>query len=814
MRAWLLAGAALLPGVAWAGTVTNPAAGVTPAQSAAIAGAAAKANNLSDLANTSQALVNLGGVPIGGSSAIINLGTPYSGGGNLVFRNGASGSSDFEGGPSYTNSYIFSQPYLYGHSAGGDLYHLWAQDGVKESTAPGFTLLNAYLNIAGPAAGNQESIAGTLIVGQTPTQMTAYQGVLAQTQMLAAMPVPGGFGWPGQIGNLVGTIETGWDYNSVSAPGLYLNYGHEVNQSYSTNVGVAENIGVALVDQSSGQNTTWGNGYPGLFTNIGYEINGGGYRCGYCFGKETGGWSLNPTMTLIGALNRSYGGAPPTVPTARYGVDLRPVTMTEGAIAVPGMGVDGSGNLSARSLTTTGSIQAKTATLSGATVQTPGTYAVWPTFTVQAPQLGGTTATITTASVAARAVLNFGSTGSGYSVNDTVSIAGLTGTSPTYTVTSIGAGGSITGLTQASAGSVTDIAQSSGAQPIAALTGGSGTGGVVFPYWALQADGVHLVPSSVIFAATGSGYAVGNTVTIAGDAGTAAVFTVSKVSAGGGIMMPLTLTTAGSQTALAAGTYHTATSNGSGVNASLQVGYGVATTTTTPGSGYLAYPLPLITSVQSGWGNADLVATMAPVIAPLSINGAIVDIGGGFTALNNVTAGNGASFVIKDSNGVVRCYLNALASGTINCFTGQTDSWQLGPVEAKTLTADNGLTSTGGATTLGATGITAADSSPISAKSAAFTYDATMHTIDASTATAAFAATLPACVTALSGRVYDLVKFDASANAVTLTAATTNAQTSVADTISGAATVALTTQWTAATVKCNGAGVWIRGASL
>ncbi len=571
------------------------------------------------------AMATDGSKPMTGPLAVpqVNIGNG-SGSGSIFFWNGAYGAHDFEGSASASNSAIYAQPYLYGHSSAGDLYHLWAGDGLKENTPIGFTMLNVYDNVSTQATGNREAIAGTIIYGKTPTIASAWEGVFAQTQVLAPLPNPAGFGWPAAIGDTTsGTNETGWDYNRVNngANGLFLSYGREINTAYEPNVGVGENIGLSVVDLSPANNLAWGNGYPGLFTNIGYELNGGAYRCGFCLGKETGDWVLNPTMTMFGALNRSVGGQPSIAAVARYGMDLRPVGFTGGSLALPGMGVDGSGNASALSLTTGGSISAQTAGLAGAKIDFPGTYATWPGFTVQAPPMTGTTATVQVTSLSANSVLNFGSTGQNYAKGDSVTLSGLTGTSPSYQVTSVDAAGAITGLSLTGNGAVTDIASNAaGAYPIAALSGGSGSGGMLFVIWSSSADNKTLLPYDFRFAATGSGYAVGDTVTVAGDTGTAASFKVTAASPQGGIMMPVALASGGTQTALAGGTFHKATTSGAGANAALQIGYGVAAVTTTPGSGYLPAPLPIITATQSDWGNASLLPVMSATTAPLVLN--------------------------------------------------------------------------------------------------------------------------------------------------------------------------------------------------
>jgi hypothetical protein len=118
--------------------------------------------------------------------------------------------------------------------------------------------------------------------------------------------------------------------------------------------------------------------------------------------------------------------------------------------------------------------------------------------------------------------------------------------------------------------------------------------------------------------------------------------------------------------------------------------------------------------------------------------------------------------------------------------------------------ANNALPHTGG-TISGPVVLGNALSLAIASKSANFTFDATMHTVGVDSTSGPVVATLPACAASTIGRAYSLAKVDQSTNTVTMAAAGT-------DTISGAATVALPSQWLVIPVQCNGAGLWIKGA--
>lgn len=85
--------------------------------------------------------------------------------------------------------------------------------------------------------------------------------------------------------------------------------------------------------------------------------------------------------------------------------------------------------------------------------------------------------------------------------------------------------------------------------------------------------------------------------------------------------------------------------------------------------------------------------------------------------------------------------------------------------------------------------------------SSATTLDETYSTVRGDATSAAFTITLPACVTANIGRIYRIMKIDSSGNAVTV-------GRTGSDTINGATTSSLATQYSAKTYVCGAAGLW------
>lgn len=408
---------------------------------------------------------------------------------------------------------------------------------------------------------------------------------------------------------------------SGAATSWQTTYGHEIDVSIDAGSSSALKSGLAIVhtvgDRTRGT-------YKDTAIDVGDQTDASmsTWLNGASFGSEVDQYPLGSDSTVLRVMPRAYA----TLGTApfKYGVDLRRGTITAGglAFASPNFQVDPVGVTYGNGLTTSGTVAAKSATLTGVTVADGGVYLAVPTFTVQAPPSGGSTATATVATMAGASdfpILGFGASGSGVTLNDVLSCACGTGTQPTFTAAAVDGSGGVTTLNVTTPGSLSVV----NAGPIL-LTGGTGTGVWVNIVYA-DAAGVYTA-SSTTFAATGSGFANGNILTVVGDTGTATQLTVASVTATGGILTA-TRSTAGSLTAIAAGTYHTVT-GGAGSGASLQIGYAVATVNVTAGSGYLPLPLPIITSSLTDYRIASLTATMTAADAPLNLTGSTVKLNG------------------------------------------------------------------------------------------------------------------------------------------------------------------------------------------
>jgi hypothetical protein len=234
-----------------------------------------------------------------------------------------------------------------------------------------------------------------------------------------------------------------------------------------------------------------------------------------------------------------------------------------------------------------------------------------------------------------------GGGGTNYSVNDVLTLAGGTGTNATLTVTSVDAGGAITGIAIASIGGYT-AAPASPNSP----TGGTGSNATV---------------NVTFIGGTGSGYTVGDVLTLSGGTGTAATFGVASVGTAG-VITSVTNISAGNYTVLPP-TPNVPT-GGTGSSALLNVTFGSGTGYTTSNQ----------LTVSGGTGTA-AIATISSV----SGNGVITGISitnvsqvGNYTAAPSLTnsptggTGSGATLSLTMGSGINYAAGNALtiAGGT------------------------------------------------------------------------------------------------------------------------------------------------------
>src|SRR5215831_17007791 len=282
------------------------------------------------------------------------------------------------------------------------------------------------------------------------------------------------------------------------------------------------------------------------------------------------------------------------------------------------------------------------AVITGVTLTSGGSgYAAGTTVTLPAPGTGGTQATAVpnlrfgVASIAAPAA----GTGSGYAVGDVLSFSSGGGASATATVSAVNATGAITAVTF-------NPATGAGAGYTAAPTISSVSG-----------------PQSVTRVALlsgGSGYAVGNTLSLTGGT-TNAVVTVTAIggTAATGPITGFTLTSggAGYTTPPTANTNLTGTGTGASFVATLATGAVLTTTLSTTGTinsititnGGSLYTAPIaasavIISAPAAGGTAAVVGSVATAGTPGSVYAVtITNVGSGYISAPTVTIAAGTT---------------------------------------------------------------------------------------------------------------------------------------------------------------------------
>jgi hypothetical protein len=674
------------------------ALGFTPPQIGTAAGtardaAAAIAAEAAAQSTANAALPKAGGTMTGQLFAtVVRLGS-----GNIVW-NGA-GSS--------LNSLIFSSNTESGSAFGSN--QNFSQMQLTDTVNSGSTTMNdlfVFDSIIAPASGGRVAIAGATQFNGAGPIVGPTIGTLGQ----ASMNAPSGGrvvrGWPyevtGSEASAGGALGL-WGLPSfnTTANGFQGEQASELDDSIAPGLAEPPELEFGL----SVENITTATGPQAVYDDTAIQLGaiGHNYLCGFCAGSSTFPWPMDPSGTIFGAELKAYGGTSGS--SALYGIDLRPVTGTTGgdAVALPAFGVDWSGNTDATSITTNGTVQAETAALTGVTINTVtrgsftntgGIYPTIPTFTVQAPP-SGATATATVSAMAGNSILGFGSTGAGYSVNDQLTLVGGTGTAAVLNVLTVDGSGHILTYSASSPGSWT----AAPANPVS-VTGGTGAG-ATFEMIYTSSSGLYSLSGIGQFASTGAGYAVGNVITPTGDTGAEPTFTVASVTSTGGIMMPITATSGGSVAALASGTYHAVT-GGAGSGASVQVGYGVSAFTTTPGSGYPAFPPPLIVGSETNWYGASLVAQMTPAATTLALqpSGGATTMGGTLVTTGTITAsGNSAvsagAFVptstVAHSVSIYLPVTSTMGFSTSSVPAGTIDPnqhWRLGNSTAPTIAAN------------------------------------------------------------------------------------------------------------------------------
>jgi len=303
-------------------------------------------NNLSDVANSTTALSNLGGVAASGgtlSGGAVNGSAIGQATVNLGLASGRSITYSSSPPHPQNNSDLWLFDYVNG-TAAGELN--WNMVDVENSSSSGSALNNAFKvnnNFGGGTGGYQ---AGYFVNNQTSTTNNTgntgyYTGITGLTQLSHNdNGTSGSYSGHSYGGNFVSRLLSGATYidqvigveDDVAAPaGSSYNdlIGHQVvNQSGSS----------APAGRFSAAYTASGLGGDGTST----------FMCGYCLGAYEGYSPVNSAGTLVQWYPHAGTGS---AGTAAYGVDFSAGTFTGGFLKSNGFLVDGSGNVSAQKLT-------------------------------------------------------------------------------------------------------------------------------------------------------------------------------------------------------------------------------------------------------------------------------------------------------------------------------------------------------------------------------------------------------------------------------------------------------------------------------
>jgi hypothetical protein len=564
---------ALLFSTAALGQTSNPGAGLQPGVSGGPSYGANSFSGPQAIAGSSSGLLSAGN----GSSTIFNVDTITNtvSADKILLASGPSTNLNVSSGtlPSAALSWLYESDLAFGKTtAAGPALHWFSTTDQVVATGPFLDNWSFNTTIGNTFWGNANTVDAKMEIKPIGTMTTlGNQAALFGRGIADAGTYGNGYGGLNTPGAYSQNL---WAANSLliipsGAKGLQGNWGMELDfdgQAGAT-VGVRTGFQATILPDTAGIQGI----YKDQAFSIANQTSGSGrWQCGYCIGALISSWPIDPSYgTLRGSLARNYSNT--ETQGALYGTDDRVLTIAAGgeAIAEPNFAVDGNGAVHAKELNTLRVLKGETASV-GSLVMLPdpdgvtgGLYSSAPTITIGAPPAGGTQATASPATYTLGRIIGFGSTGSGYSLNDILTSVGGTGTQPTFKATGVDANGGVTSCAINTNGSLNAYATTVVIYP----TGGTGTGAgfnVVYKNGA---------PISCAPAVTGKNYVVGNTLGTGGT-GTQGVLTVDTVDGFGGILTAHE-TTLGSLTALPSSP--TMVTGGSGSGANLVLGFSIAT---------------------------------------------------------------------------------------------------------------------------------------------------------------------------------------------------------------------------------------------
>jgi hypothetical protein len=441
-------------------------------------------SNLLSGSNVALSGGTIDGVALGANTPITHLG--LSGSFNAGLWTGASKL------PFYVSEFLFgTQPSSPG---AGNFNWINISDGVN-STATGSINALGVTDVPGSAAqGNRNVIQAHFQLGTKPASPASYVGVNSWVHASTNDYGTGGsFSLIPSAYN--GALWSFWALNyldpgATNWGGLW---GNENDLAIKAGASAASMIGFGAILLTGHRN-------QGVYIDQAFEAGSQddagspGWRVAYGVGSSTSQWPLNTTNGEVLRTECPTYGHPSSNCTAYRGIDLQQMQAVDSFFVAPNVEIDRNGGIEANGVTTTGSIQAQTATLAGVTIKDGGAYTSVPPLTVASPPSGGTAATATVTSMglsqdAGNGVFAIVNGGAGC-MNGTqiLTVQGGTGAPATLNATVVG--GVVTSASPASPGSMSVLPTN----PATATGGGCATPPAFTLTWGIT--GVSVAPGS------------------------------------------------------------------------------------------------------------------------------------------------------------------------------------------------------------------------------------------------------------------------------------------------------------------------------
>jgi hypothetical protein len=364
-----------------------------------------------------------------------------------------------------------------------------ATDNVNAASSGGLSGLYIGMNVGGTNfVGNRTGVTAKVNWVTTSPIQTPFRfmtgGSFGGYISTAASPTTAfGYGYDETDGYVFGGLlqaraETGARFVK-SIQGLELNVGN-----YEINVPTFDMGGIQVVMENAdlGPWMRQSNAY-GFANQTAWPNSSQGWGVGYAYAQANGRWAVNRTYGQI--MGGNWTGQYGPKPNCADGIDFAQVDFSRaafrgsnGSFLVDGSGNVGGANVGGVELRTRSEIGAYTNVVGAITVLDGSLILTKPTVTLSAPPGSGTTATASVNTMAADYMRNLIG-GTGYAVNDTVTLVGGTFTTAAVFTVSEVLEGVPRRLTITTPGSYTVLPTG----PISTTTSGSGAGLTLNVWW-------------------------------------------------------------------------------------------------------------------------------------------------------------------------------------------------------------------------------------------------------------------------------------------------------------------------------------------